>query len=340
METKVLAPDAAGIAAAADAIRCRGTVAFPTETVYGLGADALSARAVARVFAAKGRPRFDPIIVHVADPEAADKLWTKVPPLAQRLMERFWPGPLTLILPRRPRVPGIVSAGLPTVAVRMPDHPVALDLIRAAGRPIAAPSANRFGRLSPTHHEEVLNQLGGRVDVILAGGPTPVGIESTVVSLVEDVPVVLRPGGTPLEALREFVPDLRMLSPVGPSASPGTLARHYVPATPLLLLEHGPIPDGSEPLDRLVCGFLALQEEWSGFGRVEVLSPTGDLVEAGARFFAALHRLDRAGLEAIVVKPIPEEGLGTAMADRLRRAASGRAYLSENQVWKVVGGVR
>jgi len=334
METKVLAPDEAGIAAAADVIRRRGTVAFPTETVYGLGADALSARAVALIFAAKERPRFDPVIVHVADPGEVRRLWTKVPPLARDLMDRFWPGPLTLILRRTRRVPGIVTAGLPTVAVRMPDHAVALALIRAAGRPIAAPSANRFGRLSPTHHDAVLAQLGGVVDAVIAGGPTSVGIESTVVSLLEDPPVVLRPGGTPLEALRELVPDLRMEPPHGPSASPGTLPHHYVPATPLFLLERGPAPQGLEPLDRLTCGFLAFREEWSGFGRVEVLSPAGDLVEAAARFFAALHALDGAGLAAIVAEPVPEEGLGVAIMDRLRRASSGRAHLGEEQVWR------
>ncbi|MFH1609196.1 MAG: L-threonylcarbamoyladenylate synthase [Candidatus Bipolaricaulota bacterium] len=327
-------PDEDGIAAAAATIREGGVVAFPTETVYGLGADALSAEAVARLFAAKERPRFDPIIVHVAAPEEVGPLWTRVPPLARKLMDRFWPGPLTLILRRTRRVPGIVTAGLPTVAVRMPDHEVALALIRAAGRPIAAPSANRFGRLSPTHHDAVLAQLGGAVDAVIAGGATPVGIESTVVSLVEDPPIVLRPGGTPLEALRELVPDLRMEPPHGPSASPGTLPRHYVPATPLFLLEHGPVPQGLEPLDRLACGFLAFQEEWSGFGRVEVLSPAGDLVEAAARFFAALHALDEAGFAAIVAEPVPEEGLGTAIMDRLQRASSGRAHLSQAQVWR------
>ncbi len=335
METRVLAPDNEGIIAAADVIRRRGTVAFPTETVYGLGADAFSARAVARVFAAKERPRFDPIIVHVASPEDVETLWTSVPPLARTLMERFWPGPLTLVLPRRRRVPGIVTAGLPTVAVRMPDHPVALALIRAAERPVAAPSANRFGRLSPTHHDAVVDQLGGRIDAIVAGGATPVGIESTVVSLVEDPPVVLRPGGAPLEALREVVPDLRMGAPAGSVASPGALPRHYVPVTPLLLLERGPAPDEGEPLDRLACGFLAFREEWSGFGRVEVLSPRGDLVEAGARLFATLDRLDRAGLAAIVAEPVPEEGLGVAVMDRLRRAASGRAHVGPEEVWRV-----
>lgn len=333
METRVLPPDEEGIAQAAAVIRRRGTVAFPTETVYGLGADALSARAVAKVFAAKERPRFDPVIVHVADPSDVELLWTEVPPLARRLMDRFWPGPLTLVLPRRRRVPPIVTAGLPTVAVRMPAHPVALALLRAAGRPVAAPSANRFGRLSPTHHDDVLEQLGGRVDAVIAGGPTPVGIESTVVSLVEEPPTVLRPGGTPVEALREVVPDLRLAPPSGPSASPGTLPRHYVPAIPLYLLEGGSV-EGGGTLDRVQCGILAFREPWAGFGRAEVLSPKGDLVEAASRFFAALHRLEGANLAAIVAEPVPEEGLGTAIMDRLRRAAAGRAsVLGDRVVW-------
>jgi len=182
VDTQVLDCSTAGIAKAAEIIRAGGLVAFPTETVYGLGANALSAQAVARIFEAKGRPRFDPI--------------------------RFWPGPLTLVLPKSDLIPEIVTAGLPTVAVRMPDHPMALALIREAGCPIAAPSANRFGRPSPTHHDHVLDSLGGRIEAVLACGPTPVGIESTVVSLVKAPPRVLRPGGTPLEALREVVGEL------------------------------------------------------------------------------------------------------------------------------------
>jgi L-threonylcarbamoyladenylate synthase len=332
VDTKVLSADALGIAAAAEIIRAGGLVAFPTETVYGLGADALSAEAVARVFAAKGRPRFDPIIVHVAAPEEAEGLWAAVPPLARELMTRFWPGSLTLVLPKTPRVPEVVTAGLPTVAVRMPAHEVALELIRVSGRPIAAPSANRFGRLSPTHHEAVLAQLGGAIDAVLACGLTPVGVESTVLSLVDDPPRVLRPGGTPLEALREVIPNLRVNPPHGPSASPGTLPRHYLPTTPLYLLEPGPPEDG-EGIDRMRCGFLAFRDGWHGFGRVEVLSPREDLVEAAAHFFSALRALDEAGLAAIVAEPVPEEGLGVAIMDRLRRAASGRARLSERHVW-------
>ena len=335
VDTQVLDCSTAGIAKAAGIVRAGGLVAFPTETGYGLGANALSAQAVARIFEAKGRPRFDPIIVHVASPEEAEPLWTEVPPLARLLMARFWPGPLTLVLPKSDLIPEIVTAGLPTVAVRMPDHPMALALIREAGCPIAAPSANRFGRPSPTHHDHVLDSLGGRIEAVLACGPTPVGIESTVVSLVKAQPRVLRPGGTPLEALREVVGEL-LVDPSKPNqgatSAPGTLPRHYVPQTPLFLLEPGP-PEGREPLSRRRCGILAFRGEWHGFRRVEVLSRSGDLREAAANLFAALHELDRAGLSAIVAEPIPEEGLGMAIMDRLRRAAAGRARVDESSVW-------
>lgn len=331
---RVLFPDAQGIKQAAALVRAGRLVAFPTETVYGLGTHALFAEAVARIFAAKGRPYFDPIIVHVADPKEAKQLWAEVPALAMKLMERFWPGPLTLVLPKREIVPDIVTAGLPTVGVRMPSHPVALALIREAGVPIAAPSANRFGRLSPTHHEAVLEQLGGEIDAVIAGGPTTVGIESTVISLAEDPPRLLRPGGTPIEALRELLPNLQIEPPSGPSASPGTLPRHYRPSTPLFLLESG-APAGGEALARRRCGFLAFQRAWEGFALVEVLSEKGDLVEAAARFFALLRKLDGADLLAIVAEPVPEVGLGVAIMDRLRRASSGRARLDETCVWIV-----
>lgn len=328
---RLLLPDREGIGKAAEILRSGGLVAFPTETVYGLAASALNAESVARIFLAKGRPRFDPVIVHVAAAEEAEELWAEIPPLARRLMDRFWPGPLTLVLPKRNIVPDIVTAGLPTVAVRMPSHPVALDLIRETGEPLAAPSANRFGRLSPTHHEAVVEQLGEEVDAVIAGGPTSVGIESTVVSLVDDPPRVLRPGGLPLEPLRELIPEVRIDPPTRPSASPGTLPRHYLPFTPLFLLEPG--RGGLESLDRSRCGFLAFREAWQGFAQVEVLSERGDLVEAAARFFRLLRQLDGAGLSAIVAEPVPEEGLGIAIMDRLRRAASGRAHLDETRVW-------
>ncbi|HAF69782.1 MAG: Sua5/YciO/YrdC/YwlC family protein [Acetothermia bacterium 64_32] len=335
MDTRVLGCGPCDIDRAAGIIRAGGLVAFPTETVYGLGADALSAEAVARIFEAKGRPRFDPIIVHVASHKEAAMLWAEVPQLAWELMARFWPGPLTLVLPKSELVPGIVTAGLPTLAVRMPAHEVALELIRKSGCPIAAPSANRFGRPSPTRPEHVLDSLGGRIEAVLACGPTQVGIESTVLSLVEWPPRVLRPGGTPLEALREVVGELRVDPPrPGPGAlpSPGTFPRHYVPQTPLFLLEKGAFK-ADEKLSRSRCGLLAFTGRWHGFAQVEQLSPSGDLREAAANFFAALHRLDAAELSAIVAEPVPEEGLGVAIMDRLRRAAAGRARLDEDLVW-------
>ncbi len=333
METQVLHPDRSGIAAAAETICRGGLVAFPTETVYGLGADALSANAVARVFEAKDRPRFDPIIVHVAAQDDVAQLWRTIPPLAEKLMELFWPGPLTLVLPKSKHVPDIVTSGLPTVAVRMPAHEVALQLIEAADRPIAAPSANRFGRSSPTHHDHVLSDLEGRVEAVLAAGPTAVGVESTVLSLAQSPPRLLRPGGTPLEALHEVVPDLRVDAPSGPSSSPGTLPRHYLPRTPLFLLEKQVTSGSGEYVERRRCGMLAFKEPWQAFGRVEHLTRSGDLREAAAGFFAALRRLDAADLAAIVAEEVPEEGLGLAIADRLRRASSGWARLAGDRVW-------
>ena len=336
METRVLEPTAEGLRVAGGIVREGGLVAFPTETVYGLGANALSAEAVARIFEAKGRPRFDPVIVHVASPEEAEELWSEIPPRARALMERFWPGPLTIVLPKRDLVPDIVTAGLPTVAIRMPDHPIALGLIRAAERPIAAPSANRFGKTSPTHHEHVLEELGGRIEAVIAAGPTPVGIESTVISLVEDPPRVLRPGGTPLELLREVLGDLRADPPVirgGPAPSPGTMRRHYMPRTPLFLLEPGLPGDGWEKLPRERCGYLGFTATKRGFRYGEALSERGDLREAAARFFAALRKLDSMDLSAIVAEPVPEEGLGIAIMDRLKRASQGVARLNAHAVW-------
>ena len=305
---------------AAEVIERGGLVAFPTETVYGLGADAFQPRAVAAIFEIKGRPRFDPLIVHVADPRDVVRLWLEVDPRARRLMERFWPGPLTLVLPKRPEVPEIVTAGLRTVAVRMPAHPVALELIREAQTPIAAPSANPFGRLSPTTAEHVLEGLGDRVEVILDGGRCPVGVESTVLALDGEARL-LRPGGVPVEEIEEVIgPVRRDLRPGRPQA-PGGLPRHYSPRTPLRFLERGvKVPQG------LKVGLLAFRGPQQGpFEVVEVLSPSGDLREAAARLFEALHRLDSAGLDLILAEAVPEEGLGFAIMDRLRRAASKTA---------------
>ncbi|MFP4562175.1 MAG: L-threonylcarbamoyladenylate synthase [Spirochaetia bacterium] len=307
------------IARGADIIRTGGVVAFPTETVYGLGADAYNAEAVARIFEIKGRPRFDPLIVHICDIASAESLAAEFPPQALLLAEKFWPGPLTLILRKRPVIPGIVTAGMPTVAIRMPSHPSALELIRLAGVPIAAPSANPFGRISPTTAEHVREQLADTVDFIINGGPCTVGVESTIVSLAGDKPVLLRPGGTPAEEIEKITGPLTVPErSEGPPESPGRLDSHYAPRTPLYLkADARPLPKSAR------AGLLAFRtpEETEGFAAVEVLSKKGSLREAAANLFAAMHRLDALDLDVIIADPPPEEGLGRAVNDRLRRAA-------------------
>ncbi len=320
---RVLPATPEAIAEAGRLLREGRLVAFPTETVYGLGADAFNPLAVARIFEVKNRPTFDPIIVHIADVAQLADLVKEVPETAWRLIEKFWPGPLTLVLPKTGKVPDIVTAGLLTVAVRMPAHPVALALIRAAGRPVAAPSANPFGYLSPTTAEHVRDQLDGRVDLILDGGPCPVGVESTVLDLTADVPTVLRPGGLAVEDLERVIGPVRVAAaPAERPKSPGQLERHYSPRTPLVLFADRAYPD---PAGRRA-GLLLLArpaEPPPGFAAVEWLSETGDLREAAANLFAALHRLDRANLDIIYAQAVPEVGLGRAIMDRLRKAAAG-----------------
>jgi L-threonylcarbamoyladenylate synthase len=305
---------------AAEIIQRGGIVAFPTETVYGLGADAFNPLAVARIFEVKRRPYFDPLIVHVADPSNVEELAKEIPSNAKKLVEKFWPGPLTVVLSREEDVPDIVSAGLPTVAIRMPNHPMALGLIKECKCPIAAPSANPFGYLSPTTAEHVREQLGGQVDLILDGGPCPVGVESTIVSFSENKPRLLRPGGISLEEIESIVGKVE-ISPVeeGPSA-PGMLPKHYAPRTPIVLDRNEKNPNLYK--DKNI-GLLVLQEPKNNlkFHSVEVLSKKGDLREAAANLFAAIRRLDRLNLDLIVAEPIPEVGLGRAIMDRLRRAS-------------------
>jgi L-threonylcarbamoyladenylate synthase len=315
---------------AAEILRAGGLVAFPTETVYGLGANALDERAVARVFEVKARPRFDPLIVHIAGVEWVARLAERFPPLARELAERFWPGPLTLVVPKKPVVPDLVTAGCPTVALRMPDHPVAQALLHAANLPVAGPSANPFGHISPTTADHVREQLGDQIDLILDGGACRVGVESTVLQLTDDRPILLRPGGTTLEALQEVVGEV--IVPVPESTaypqkgllSPGLLPQHYAPRTPLVVQtrETASACEGEAATGTQV-GLLAFRKggDAARFARVEVLSPAGDLREAAANFFAALRRLDAAGLDLIVAEPLPETGLGRAVNDRLRRAA-------------------
>ncbi|MGC1274100.1 MAG: L-threonylcarbamoyladenylate synthase [Planctomycetaceae bacterium] len=303
-------------------LREGGLVAFGTETVYGLGANALDALAVARVFEAKNRPHFDPLIVHLADRGRVGDVAATFPPIASQLADAFWPGPLTLVLPKRSVVPDLVTSGRSTVAVRVPAPETTRSLLAEAGVPVAAPSANPFGRISPTTAAHVAEQLGDEVDYIFDCGPCAVGIESTVVDLTGSVPILLRPGGVTLESLQEAVGRVEQLTNAsdGPQRAPGMLSRHYSPRTRLVIAQD-PAPVTGR------AGLLAFHPDVSttGFDRVEVLSITGDLAEAAVNFFAALRRLDAANLDLIVATPFPEVGLGRALNDRLRRAAAAES---------------
>ena len=319
--TELLTADTVGIARAADLLRAGRLVAFGTETVYGLGADATNAEAVAGIFAAKQRPRFNPLISHYRDADAA---FADVSPsdAARRLAAAFWPGPLTLVLPRRPdcRVALLTGAGLDTLAVRVPAHDVALSLLRAVDRPVAAPSANRSGQVSPTTAAHVLDGLGGRIDAVVDSGPCTVGVESTVLDVSGDRPILLRPGGVPREAIEALVgPVASDETPRGAFRSPGMLASHYAPAAPLRL--DAVTVSADEAL-------LAFGPALPGADLVWNLSERGDLVEAAARLFAGLRWLDdavrRRALAGIAAMQVPEDALGAAINDRLRRAAAPR----------------
>ena len=324
--TEVLGADAASIARAASLLREGKLVAFGTETVYGLGADATNDRAVASVFAAKGRPHFNPLICHYPDVTAAFR-HVVANPAAVQLAARFWPGPLTLVLPRRAECPValLAGAGLDTLAVRVPAHPTALALLRAADRPIAAPSANRSGQVSPTTSAHVLDGLGGRIDAVLESGPCPVGVESTVIDLAAGGPFLLRPGGVPAEDIEALIgPVGRGITPAAAEAprtlrSPGLLVSHYAPSLPVRLDARTVAPDEA---------LLAFGPALPGAGASFELSPTGDLTEAAARLFAGLRWLDaegaRRGLACIAAMPVPDHGLGRAINDRLQRAAAPR----------------
>ena len=333
VETRVLpGGDPGAIREAAAAIRSGEPVAFPTETVYGLGANALDAAAVARVFAIKERPSFDPLIVHLAEADDlrrfADEVETDDPRVV-RLAAAFWPGPLTLVLRKRPLIPGIVTAGLDTVGLRVPDHPVARALIEAAGLPIAAPSANQFGRVSPTRAEHVMEQLDGRVRIVLDGGLCRVGVESTVVLLADRAALLLRPGGTPTEAIEALIGPLSSPSdgPGSASLAPGRASSHYAPGPRLTLVAptEGAMAARGERLGLLAgddAGRRAAEAGAGPYVMVEVLSPAGDEIEQAANLFDALHRLAAAGVDRIVAQTVRESGLGRAIMDRLRRAAA------------------
>ena len=312
----ILPATAEAIASAAALLRAGGLVAFPTETVYGLGGDATNERAVAAIFAAKGRPRFNPLILHVPGLEAAEAV-AVFDDRARAAAARFWPGPLTLVLPRRADsgIAFLASAGLDTIAVRAPRHPIARALLQSAGRPIAAPSANRSGRVSPTEAAHVAEELGDRVALIIDGGRTQIGIESTVLDLSDQAPALLRLGGVAVELLTEFLGPITEPSP-DRLRSPGMLPSHYAPSLPLRL----EAVDGRPDEALLAFG----PHTRAGFAEVLWLSRSGDLAEAAANLFAMLRRLDRPPFAGIAVMPIPEHGLGRAVNDRLRRAAAPR----------------
>ena len=308
-----LAPAALDHAAAL--LRAGELVAFPTETVYGLGGDATRDETVAAIFSVKGRPRFNPLIIHLSNADQTERL-AAVDGRAALLMQRFWPGPLSLVLRRIPNCPVslLASAGLDTIALRVPAHPLAQALLRAAGRPIAAPSANRSGRVSPTTADHVASELDGRIAAILDGGPCRVGVESTVVDLSTKTPLLLRPGGIPVEALEALLGPLATPAPEDAPRAPGMLASHYAPNLPLRLEAHSVAP--GEAL--LAFG----SDAPAGAAETRWLSKSGDLDQAAANLFALLRALDRPEFTAIAVMPIPERGLGRAINDRLRRAAT------------------
>lgn len=320
MTAAIIQADTTGIARAATIIRAGGLVAFPTETVYGLGADATQDAAVAKIYAAKGRPDFNPLIAHVDRTEKLDPLivWT---PLARHLAMRFWPGPLTLVLPAQNRCPVslLARAGLPSLAVRIPSHPVAQALLEAAGVPVVAPSANRSGSLSPTTPQHVQTSLGATIDAILAGGRAQVGVESTILDLTGAQPVLLRPGGISREQIEQCLGQPLTAAP-GDSAqpvAPGQLASHYAPDHPVRLNVTTARDDEAYILFGPELGL-------RGGKLRRNLSPSGDLIEAAANLFAFLHECDTEIIAGIAVASIPEIGLGAAINDRLRRAATAK----------------
>lgn len=318
---KPVQPTSSNIKKAADIIRSGGIVAFPTETVYGLGADGLNPVAVAKIFEIKNRPTFNPLILHIGSIDQLHSVCMTNNDLVNKLIEKFWPGPLTLVLPKKEIVPEIVTADNPTVAVRMPDNKIALELIKHSQRPIAAPSANLFNRLSPTTAEHVYSQIGNKVDMIIDGGATEVGVESTIVEIENENVYLLRPGGITKEEI-EILLDRKVIvkqKSTDPN-SPGQLPFHYSPRTPLYFLNKVDLNQLKEKNVGAI--FLFEQNIEYNFSEVNILSKKNNLHEAAANLFSALHYLDEQNLDIILVEPIPEEGLGLAMMDRLNKAAA------------------
>ncbi len=315
------------INAGANLIRNGELVAFATETVYGLGANALDPEAVAQIFEVKQRPHFDPLIVHISKIDQLDQLTFGLSKQAEKLAEQFWPGPLTLVLPKKEIVPDLVTSGLGSVGIRIPAHPVARQLLDAVKLPIAAPSANKFGCLSPTQAQHVADQLGNEIKLILDGGACTVGVESTVIQCVGAIPILLRPGGISLEEIESCIGRVRLAgiedhAEANSPLSPGMLPKHYAPRTRLFIVNN---PD-ELPVNG-VNGLLSLYPlektilKDCQFSAQEILSPTGDLKVAAGRFFTALRNLDAAGIDNIVALRMPEKGLGRTINNRLERAA-------------------
>lgn len=352
IETRVLAvnsqqPEAEAIHAAAAVIQAGGLVAFPTETVYGLGADAFNAQAVARIFTAKQRPTSDPLIVHISAVGQLEQLAVDIPPTAYTLADAFWPGPLTLVLKRADAVPGIVAQGRTTIAVRMPAHPVAHALIKAAGTPIAAPSANTFTRPSSTAAQHVLEDLKGRVELVLDGGAATIGLESTVIDLTQNPPVILRPGGITMDDLRRWLPEISAAPQYldqdseSSAASPGMMIKHYSPRARVMLFD-GPLAvvrvAMADTAQRLIAnqkrvGILSTDEDAALFtqvgARILSLGPADDLDAIARRLFSAMRALDAQGVDVILVRGFGREGIGAAIWDRLVRAAEGQIITLE-----------
>ncbi len=310
------------VVSAAKIINEGGLVAFGTETVYGLGANALDSVAVAKIFEAKERPHFDPLICHLSSFENVDQIAEGIPDKAYTLAEKFWPGPLTLILPKKKIVPDLVTSGLNTVAVLVPEHEQARKLIEFAGVPIAAPSANLFGKVSPTTAQHVLDQLGDRIDYILDGGASRIGVESTVIDCSKEPVVILRPGGLTIEEIGSVIGPVEMAKNSdhphdSGQTSPGQLPQHYAPGTKLIIDDSAKRPENYSRV-----GLLTFSEvpESDKFEHIEILSKSCDLKEAASGFFSALRLMDEINLDCIVAVPFPDEGLGIALNDRLKRA--------------------
>jgi len=304
---------------AADLIKSGSVVSFPTETVYGLGADAFNPLAVTKIFEIKQRPFFDPIIVHIAHESQIDLIAKNADDRIRHLTGCFWPGPLTLILEKTKKVPDIVTSGLETVAVRMPRHPLAKELIIKSGTPIAAPSANRFGCISPTEAVHVHNQLGANIELILDGGKCQVGVESTIIKVEKERVILLRPGGIPVEDIESVAGPVEKASESGKPEAPGQLPYHYSPETKIKIVnniaEYKEVDDDTAILLFKNNSIIEMNDS------VEILSPKGDLREAASNLFSALHRLDSLGKKLIIAESVPEKGLGLAIMDRLNRAA-------------------